>query len=767
MHWRTVFLGFSSAAVLAANPVRISEFSAAGHQGLLDEDGDTPDWIEVQNVSAETVNLNGWTLKSRNAAKWNFPAKDLPSGAFLVVFASGKDRTNGAVHTNFKLKAETGEILLLNPRGEIASAISNYPPQVAGVSFGSSSNFFGYLTHPTPGGANSPPVATGPFITSLSIPTSPEPDRPLTITAMVQKSPSEIHVVTLSYRVMLDREIAVQMKENGVQIAGGVTNTIFSADIPGSAAKAGEMIRYYVTAEDSEGKRSRWPLFARRPGISAYAGTMIPNRSINSRLPTLHLFTANSNQPVRAQLGSIHYEGEFYDNVMISPHGQISQSFPKPSYNLDFPYDHHFRYHTNQARVSDVKILGNFADPSKIRNTLAYEMIAASGSIAHFAFPLRIEKNGKFFCVAEIVEDGDDRWLERVGLDPHGALYKMYGNLFDVSQAEKKTRRNEGAHDLIELAEALTQESRYSYAIDHLNIPQCISYLVAMALISSGDHGHKNYYLYRDSEDTGEWFVLPWDVDLSWGRNWMKTYFDDKIYVDNPLTLYRTSRERDRGRNPIYNVFFDHPSFRQMYLRRLKTVVDELLEPKGAKRESIIAKRIVELLNQIDPPNDPNSDATLDSKEWPGWGELRTARQEANRILREYLPGRRDFLVNRATLYGERLPSSQPNDPRLEIVEVNERSITIQNPNNFAIDVSGWKVFGSGIEYIFRAGTVVPIGERLWIVADVRSFRSEPSFPTGKRLVQGNWTGSLTRAGTVEVHDPTGRAVTSHKIESK
>ena len=45
-------------------------------------------------------------------------------------------------------------------------------------------------------------------------------------------------------------------------------------------------------------------------------------------------------------------------------------------------------------------------------------MIAASGSIGHFAFPVRIQRNGQFFSVAEVVEDGDDRWLERVGRDP-------------------------------------------------------------------------------------------------------------------------------------------------------------------------------------------------------------------------------------------------------------------------------------------------------------------------------------------------------------
>ena len=77
------------------------------------------------------------------------------------------------------------------------------------------------------------------------------------------------------------------------------------------------------------------------------------------------------------------------------------------------------------------------------------------------------------------------------------------------------------------LSENRPLEQRVAYAYDHIDIPQCISYFVAMALISSGDHGHKNYYLYRDTRGSGEWALLPWDVDLSWGRNWTGEYFNE------------------------------------------------------------------------------------------------------------------------------------------------------------------------------------------------------------------------------------------------
>ena len=47
---------------LSAQAVAISEFLAENRDGLADEDGDSSDWIEIQNQGAATVNLDGWSL---------------------------------------------------------------------------------------------------------------------------------------------------------------------------------------------------------------------------------------------------------------------------------------------------------------------------------------------------------------------------------------------------------------------------------------------------------------------------------------------------------------------------------------------------------------------------------------------------------------------------------------------------------------------------------------------------------------------------------
>lgn len=107
--------------------VVINEFLAENDGGLSDENGDTPDWIELFNNSGSPVNLGGWRLTDTptNLAKWFFPATNVPAGGFLVVFASGKDRaTNGApLHTSFQLSSDGGYLALVDSNGVAARRV--------------------------------------------------------------------------------------------------------------------------------------------------------------------------------------------------------------------------------------------------------------------------------------------------------------------------------------------------------------------------------------------------------------------------------------------------------------------------------------------------------------------------------------------------------------------------------------------------------------------------------------------------------------------
>ncbi|NLF44046.1 MAG: lamin tail domain-containing protein, partial [Bacteroidales bacterium] len=58
-----------------AQDLFINEFMSSNENTILDEDGDSGDWIELYNASDNTVNLAGYGLsdKEENPFKWIFP----------------------------------------------------------------------------------------------------------------------------------------------------------------------------------------------------------------------------------------------------------------------------------------------------------------------------------------------------------------------------------------------------------------------------------------------------------------------------------------------------------------------------------------------------------------------------------------------------------------------------------------------------------------------------------------------------------------------
>ncbi|HAB19841.1 MAG TPA: hypothetical protein DCE44_25835, partial [Verrucomicrobiales bacterium] len=296
------------------------------------------------------------------------------------------------------------------------------------------------------------------------------------------------------------------------------------------------------------------------------------------------------------------------------------------------------------------------------------------------------------------------------------------------------------------------------------------------AIVSSQDHGHKNFYVHRDTPGSGDWTIFPWDVDLTFGRNWTDSsgYFTDTIYTNNVLNFYN-SAQQGKPANRLYNLIFQHPEFRRMYLRRLRTVMDTVLQPpETPPAERGIDARIRALLDLLDPPDVAKSDADLDEAKWVPWGAPRTTRAEAQRILDVYLPGRRNFLFKspNATLNGERIPDAQAAQVAVHLDELDfnplsgrqaEEFVRLTNAEPVAVDVSGWRLQGQ-VHHTFRPGTVIPAGRTLYVSPEVAAFRNRTTSPKrGENVfVQGNYDGQLSaRGGTVELLNAAGNVVSS------
>ena len=629
-----------------------------------------------------------------------------------------------------------------------------------------------YFSAPTPGALNGyGNLNLGPLILDVThTPAVPQDEEDLLVTARVLRTFEPVSEVTLTYRVMFGAEVSLPMADDGLHSDGAAGDGIYGGAIPASASTPDQMVRYFITAKDTSGDTSRRPLYQDPKRSPQYLGTIVADPATTTALPLFHWFLQS---PAAADGGgarcSLFFNGEFYDNILANIHGQSSSGFRKKSYDFDLNPGDHLRWADGQPRIDDFNLLTTYPDKALMRNMLAYETYRDAGSPYHFAFPVRVQRNGAFFSVAHFVENGDDNYLERLGLDPRGALYKMY-NMLEAPTGEKKTRKHESQSDLVALIAGCRKSgtARAQYVFDNINVPEVVNKLAAMITTGNVDCCHKNYYLYRDTEGTGEWQMLPWDVDLSFGRVWNggQTYWDEVLHPETQVFV--------GGGNTLVDVIFNIPAIRQMYLRRLRTLMDDLLQPTNtAPAQLKFERRIDELASLLAP------DAELDLAKWKTFGKgsevstccVQTLPQAVALLTNQYLPARRRYLYTTQTgNTGARIPAAQPANPviRFGAIEVNPASgtqahefIELVNPNTYAVDISGWKLAGE-VTHLFQAGVVLAATNKLYVSPDVVAFRRRLTAPRGGQglFVQGNYRGQLSaRGGTLLLLDQAGRTM--------
>jgi hypothetical protein len=183
-------------------------------------------------------------------------------------------------------------------------------------------------------------------------------------------------------------------------------------------------------------------------------------------------------------------------------------------------------------------------------------------------------------------------------------------------------------------------------------------------------------------------------------------------------------------------------------VRRLRTLMDDLLGPPGTPAgASWLEQRINELKTQLQPHMTSGSWLT-----------------NVNRIVNEYLAERRQHLyvthsINSPGPDNADIPNAQVGNPTIEFGLIehspvsgiqDQEFVQLVNPNSSAVDISNWRIEG-GIEYTFRAGTVIPAGGSLYISPSVPAFLARTTGPRGGQnlFVQGNYNDHIANAAEV------------------
>jgi len=571
------------------------------------------------------------------------------------------------------------------------------------------------------------------------------------------------------------------------------------------------------------------------PSDSAeYEGTVIFDPNLTSKLPIFQIFiNPNStnwikpfpsglpNVGVDSQTGgrmSLFYNGDLYDNIDMAVRGNTTAGYPKNSHHVNFHPDKPLKHPGPGGAIFHTSFLSETADPAFLRTYLSFWLLDLMGVPSPFDYPVRFQLNSQYYGLYFHNDTLGPEQLKRLGYDPSGALYKAAGQIVPSYSStggfEKRTRLYEGRQDYDALAyginEARPAGVRKTNIFDMLNLPEIVNYLAVARWNCEGDDVWANMTLYRDTENTREWFIIPFDLNVSWGQLYcgdVSSAFGSVIATNDNYKSHpfyggsQVQQNHSANWNRIYDVIVATPETRQMLQRRERTLMDKFVQPPGTTvAQGIMEQQIVYMTNLM------WTEMFLDRQKWqwpcssvcgmycwgPG-GNTGTLPAPwptntdfgAPGLINEYIVPRRTHwfvthsITNTARSIGldntnnAGLPLAQPANAFITVagLEANPASgiqaqeyICLTNPTPFALDISGWKLNGA-FDFTFKPGTVMPSNSVLYVSPDVAAFRARGTGPSGGQglFVVGPYKGQLSARGeTISIVDDTGRSVSRY-----
>ncbi len=522
-------------------------------------------------------------------------------------------------------------------------------------------------------------------------PERPAPRRAVTIYARI-RSGVALNSATLHYRTGRG-EATAPLELESLQPAtttddGKPPTRSYTARLRGFPA--GSLVKYWITVRDGSGGEGRFP-DADSP--TRTLGLFVEDPSTESKLPLYHLFLNHSalstlkSNPFSDtyQRGDFVHDGKVYCDVGLRYRGQTSRRYPKRQWKIKFNPDHHFISPTpSRMELSTINLKSAYVDKIFMREMLGFELFRELGEPYCETEFIRTYLNGKLLGLYLQVENAGSTYLKRNGLDENGWLWKAYSEGHGEGQSRERGSRFFGASQESRLERSthyggihrfelkagdpatantvldrflrninrLKGEELERYLRENVDVDSMINYLVACQLIHNADHVMKNYLIYADSN--GKFRYLPWDLDLTHGRNYecgpgilnntIRYDLWDSEFGDDAL-LYGTlvHPKCDGFWNALINAFLGRAkAFRPLYYKRLAECLGRYYHP------DVLVPKAERIRDRI------REDARLDRRRWGSYGGEKDFDRRFRRFI-DWIPKRYDHLRRKLEGLGYRV----------------------------------------------------------------------------------------------------------------
>ncbi len=577
----SVNLGMVNAQVV------INEVCSYNGNTIEDEDGEESDWIELYNSGNLIINLEDFSISDKIGNKWVFPPVSLSPLTHLLLFASGKDRVTGELHTNFKLSKEDDAVRLFDPSGNLIDQV-NIPSLHLNHSFGripDGTPSAGIIVDATPGSSNpfsplyyyyesSPEfsIKAGFHSGAVSLQLSGAAQIRYTTDGSDPVASSALYSGPLSINqttVVKARAFPVQPT---VLPSAIITNTYlvnYQSELP---------VFSISTHPDN--------LWDWNTGIYVNG----PNAS-----PNYPYYGANfwQNWEIEATIEFFETSGkrELSQNAGVEIHGGTSnRSQPMKSLRLsaknkygEAKFRHRMFEKKNIDEFKNIVLRNSSFDFNKthFRDGTLHDLMIGKTNIDLEAYrPSVVFLNGEYFGVHNI--------REKVSKYYPAENYEV--NADEIDLLEEDTIVLAGSFDNFNnmhtfiTGNNMDVEANFSKARNMIDVESICDYYIAETYLSNIDWPYNNMKFWREQKVGAKWRYILVDLDISLGNNgWAPASFD---VLGRIMGSYGdTSRHVQ-----IFRSLLQNQNFREYYINRYADLVNTLFSTQNMQQH-IIATR--------------------------------------------------------------------------------------------------------------------------------------------------------------------------------
>ena len=356
---------------------------------------------------------------------------------------------------------------------------------------------------------------------------------------------------------------------------------------------------------------------------------------------------------------TMNIDGNTYKNTQIRFKGNTSLLYSKKPLKLKFEKNSSLPSFFKKIRSIDCNAM--FTDKSFMREKLVWDLYKMMNGLGPEELGYAdVFINGVDYGLVILLQHIDDNFLKYNNRE-EGYLYEakfndIPGDLSVVSDDvlknsyENETEKNENDYSpLKELINKINNagESDFANVVNELfDMNTVYNWLVLNSVTMDADTYAKNYFLYKDpSKSSHQWSVIPWDYDLSLGRDSDKR-LEYPFAMLNDIFSYNYD-PFEGTKNVLKDRINRDPQLRAEFLKRLNEVLQNLFTEE--KMYPLIDGNIAEIDEYV----------RRESVKWGTYFDFK----EQSEALKYFVTVRRNFLL--ATLYGQ--GSSENDEATLNI----------------------------------------------------------------------------------------------------